>query len=61
MDETRYEEVKTDIQIREVQSVPIPMANRRLMIKLKQSRRPKDQIDLRFLLQIDDQSEESPP
>jgi hypothetical protein len=44
-----------------VQSVPIPMANRRLMIKLKQSRRPKDQIDLLFLLQIDDQNEESLP
>jgi hypothetical protein len=37
--------------------VPIPMANRRLMIKLKQSQRPKDQIDLQFLLQIGDQSE----
>jgi hypothetical protein len=48
MDETRYEQVKTDIEIREVQSVPIPMANRQLMIKLKQSRRPQDQIDLHF-------------
>jgi len=56
-----YEEAKTDVQIREVQSVPIPMANRRLMIKLKQSRRPKDQIDLQFLLQIDDQNENSLP
>jgi hypothetical protein len=55
----RYEEAKTDIQTREVQSVPIPMANRRLMIKLKQSRRPKDQIDLQFLIQINDQNEES--
>jgi hypothetical protein len=54
----RYEEAKTDIQIREVRGMPIPMANRRLMIKLKQSRRPKDQIDLQFLLQIDDQNEE---
>jgi len=53
----RYEDAKTDVQIREVQSVPIPMANRRLMIKLKQSRRPKDQIDLQYLLQINDQSE----
>jgi hypothetical protein len=50
----RYQEAKADVQIREVQSVPIPMASRRLMIKLKQSRRPKDQIDLQFLLQIDD-------
>jgi hypothetical protein len=57
----RYEEAKTDVQIREVQSVPIPMANRRLMIKLKQSQRTKDQIDLLFLLQIDDQNEESLP
>ena len=51
----RYEEAKTEVQVREVQSVPIPMANRRLMIKLKQSPRPKDQIDLQYLLQIDDQ------
>jgi hypothetical protein len=38
-----YEEAKADVQIREVQSVPIPLANRRLilMIKLKQGRRPK--------------------
>jgi hypothetical protein len=57
----RYEEAKADVQIREVQGVPIPMANRRLMIKLKQSPRPKDQIDLQFLLQIDDQNEESLP
>jgi hypothetical protein len=57
----RYEEAKTDIQVREVQSVPIPMASRRLMIKLKQSQRPKDQIDLQFLLQIDDQNEKSLP
>jgi hypothetical protein len=57
----RYEEAKADVQIREVQGVPIPMANRRLMIKLKQSARPKDQIDLQFLLQIDDQNEESLP
>jgi hypothetical protein len=57
----RYEEAKIDVQIRVVQSVPIPMANRRLMIKLKQSRRPKDQIDLQFLLQIDDQNEKSLP
>jgi hypothetical protein len=51
-----YEEAKADVQIREVQSVPIPLANRRLMIKLKQGRRPKDQIDLQYLLQIDDQN-----
>jgi hypothetical protein len=57
----RYEEAKADVQIREVQGVPIPMANRRLMIGLKQSQRPKDQIDLQFLLQIDDQNEESLP
>jgi hypothetical protein len=44
------------VQIREVQSVPIPLANRRLMIKLKQGGRPKDQIDLQYLLQIDDQN-----
>jgi hypothetical protein len=29
----------------------------RLMIKLKQSRRPKDQIDLFYLLQINDQDD----
>jgi hypothetical protein len=52
-----YEEAKDDVQIREVQCVPIPMANRRLMIKLKQSRRPKDQIDLQYLLQLDDQND----
>lgn len=52
-----YEEAKTEVQIREVQCVPIPMANRRLMIKLKQSLRPKDQIDLQYLLQIDDQKD----
>ena len=51
----RYEEAKVDVQIREVQGVPIPMANRRLMIKLKQSPRPKDQIDLQYLLQSEDQ------
>jgi hypothetical protein len=28
-----------------------------LMIKLKQSRRPKDQIDLQYLLQLDDQND----
>jgi hypothetical protein len=54
----RYEEARTEVQIREVQSVPIPMANRRLMIKLKQSRRPKDQIDLQYLLQSDNQNED---
>jgi hypothetical protein len=52
----RYEEAKTDVQIREVQGVPIPMANRQLMIKLKQSPRPKDQIDLQYLLQSEDQN-----
>jgi hypothetical protein len=52
----RYEEAKADVQIREVQGVPIPMANRRLMIKLKQSPRPKDQIDLQYLLQSEDQN-----
>ena len=50
-----YEEAKADVQIREVQGVPIPLANRRLMIKLKQ--RPKDQIDLQYLLQIKDQED----
>ena len=50
----RYEEAKADVQIREVQGVPIPMANRQLMIKLKQSLRPKDQIDLQYLLQSED-------
>jgi hypothetical protein len=55
--DVRYEEAQADVQIREVQCVPIPMANRRLMIKLKQSQRPKDQIDLQYLLQIDDQNE----
>jgi hypothetical protein len=52
----RYEEAKADVRIREVQGVPIPMANRRLMIKLKQSPRPKDQIDLQYLLQSEDQN-----
>ena len=52
----RYEEAKADVQIREVQGVSIPMANRRLMIKLKQSPRPKDQIDLQYLLQSEDQN-----
>ena len=52
----RYEEAKADVQIREVQGVPIPMANRQLMIKLKQSLRPKDQIDLQYLLQSEDQN-----
>jgi hypothetical protein len=55
----RYQEAMTEVQIREVQSVPIPMANWQLMVKLKQSQRPKDQIDLQFLLQLDDQNEES--
>jgi hypothetical protein len=32
----------------------LAMASRRLMIKLKQGRRPKDQIDLQFLLQMDE-------
>ena len=52
----RYEEAKADVQIRDVQGVPIPMANRQLMIKLKQSLRPKDQIDLQYLLQSEDQN-----
>jgi hypothetical protein len=52
-----YEEARADVQIREVQNVPIPLANRRLMIKLKQGRRPKDQIDLQYLLQIGDQND----
>ena len=52
----RYEEAKADVQVREVQGVPIPMANRQLMIKLKQSLRPKDQIDLQYLLQSEDQN-----
>ena len=53
-----YEEAKADVRIREVQSVPIPMANRRLMIKLKQGQRPKDQIDLQYLLQSETQHED---
>ena len=52
----RYEEAKADVQVREVQGVPIPMANRRLMIKLKQSPRPKDQIDLQYLLQSEEEN-----
>ena len=52
-----YEEAKADVQIRVVQSIPIPLANRRLMIKLKQGRRPKDQIDLQYLLQLNDQDD----
>lgn len=56
----RYEEAKADVQLREVQGVPIPMANRQLMIKLKQSPRPKDQIDLEYLLQSDEQDDVQP-
>ncbi len=52
-----YEEAKAEVQIRAVQGVPIPMANRQLMIKLKQGHRPKDQIDLLYLLQIHDQDD----
>jgi hypothetical protein len=52
-----YEEAKADVQIREVQGVPVPLANRQLMIKLKQGQRPKDQIDLQYLLQINDQND----
>jgi len=56
----RYEEAKADVQLREVQGVTIPMANRQLMIKLKQSPRPKDQIDLQYLLQSDEQDDVQP-
>jgi hypothetical protein len=56
----RYEEAKADVQLREVQGVPIPMANRQLMIKLKQSPRPKDQIDLQYLLRSDEQNDVQP-
>jgi hypothetical protein len=50
-----YEEAKADVQIREVQGVSIPLANTRLMIKLKQGGRAKDQIDLQYLMQVNDQ------
>jgi hypothetical protein len=48
-----YNEAEPDIDFRKVNEVPIPYANRRLMIKTKQGLREKDRIDLQYLLRIE--------
>jgi hypothetical protein len=44
-----YHEAKTDIEPKLFDGVSIPFANSRLMIKTKQGRREKDEIDLNYL------------
>jgi hypothetical protein len=45
-----YAEAKDGIVVRIIRDVEIPFANRDLMIRLKQSDREKDRIDLEYLL-----------
>ena len=45
-----YAEAKDGVVVRTIAGVAIPFANRELMIRLKQSDREKDRIDLEYLL-----------
>ncbi|HEY0790246.1 MAG TPA: hypothetical protein VGD78_04200 [Chthoniobacterales bacterium] len=45
-----FAEARDEVTVRLVQNVPIPFANRSLMIRLKQGLREKDRIDLDYLL-----------
>ena len=45
-----YAEAKEEVVVRTIGGVEIPFANRDLMIRLKQSDRAKDRIDLEYLL-----------
>jgi hypothetical protein len=45
-----YAEAKNGVVVRTIGGVEIPFANRDLMIRLKQSDREKDRIDLEYLL-----------
>jgi hypothetical protein len=56
-----YHEAKTDIEPRLFNGVSIPFANRRLMIKTKQGRREKDEIDLRYLKTLEKEQGKNTP
>src|SRR5215472_7872841 len=45
-----YADAKEGIVVRTIEAVEIPFANRNLMIRLKQSDREKDRVDLEYLL-----------
>ena len=47
-----YEEARSGIEIQEINGVPIPFAGAELMVSLKQSARPKDEEDRRFLQRL---------
>jgi hypothetical protein len=44
-----FEETRGGIEIQEIGGVPIPFAGAELMLRLKQSARPKDAEDRSFL------------
>jgi hypothetical protein len=47
-----YEEARGGIEIQEISGVPIPFASAEIMLRMKQSQRPKDAEDRSFLQQI---------
>ena len=47
-----YEEARSGIEIQEIGGLPIPFAGAELMLRLKQSSRPKDVEDRSFLQQL---------
>lgn len=44
-----FEEARTEIEWREIEEVQIPFASARLLVRMKQTGREKDALDLRFL------------
>src|ERR1043166_523633 len=44
-----YEEASQDIEVIPIQGVPIPFASPRLLLRMKQTRREKDELDRVFL------------
>lgn len=46
-----YAEAKREITIRTLEGVPIPFASAKLMLRLKQTHREKDELDRQFLEQ----------
>jgi hypothetical protein len=47
-----YEETRSGIEIQEISGVPIPFAGAEVMLRMKQSLRPKDAEDRSFLQQL---------
>ena len=44
-----YEQAKDEIEWKEIDDVPIPFATATLLLKMKQTGREKDRLDLMFL------------